>query len=456
MKKATIPLILFLIIFPIVSAQIEIEKEPVVDVVVSELKNPAIFNLEITNLGESDIFNIYSLVGVDILPNESFSINSGETKKIQIKVIPQEPIFRYYGSFNFVYKIKGEKTGITEDVMTIKIMKLEDVLDINSYNINLKDDKAVVYVKNKIALPFNISAKFSSAFFEFSKNFSLNPYGKKEFEVSLDKEKIKKLVAGSYILTSELLISGVKEKIENSFKFSEKENIETKETKEGIIISKLIVEKINNGNLPIVARIEIKKDIISRLFTTFNVEPVKIEREGFAVIYYFEKELDPSESFTIKATTNWTLPFIILIFIFAIIFLFQKYTSTDVILKKKATYVKTKGGEFALKISLIVRAKRFVEKINVVDKIPSLVKVHERFGSFEPDKIDEKNRRLEWNIDSLDKDEERIFSYVIYSKVAPVGKFEIPSATAVYEREGKIREAKSNKVFFITEQKKEE
>jgi len=456
MKKATIPLILFLIIFPIVSAQIEIEKEPVIDVVVSELKNPAIFNLEITNLGESDIFNIYSLVGVDILPNESFSINSGETKKIQIKVIPQEPIFRYYGSFNFVYKIKGEKTGITEDVMTIKIMKLEDVLDINSYNINLKDDKAVVYVKNKIALPFNISAKFSSAFFEFSKNFSLNPYGKKEFEVSLDKEKIKKLVAGSYILTSELLISGVKEKIENSFKFSEKENIETKETKEGIIISKLIVEKINNGNLPIVARIEIKKDIISRLFTTFNVEPVKIERERFAVIYYFEKELDPSESFTIKATTNWTLPFIILIFIFAIIFLFQKYTSTDVILKKKATYVKTKGGEFALKISLIVRAKRFVEKINVVDKIPSLVKVHERFGSFEPDKIDEKNRRLEWNIDSLDKEEERIFSYVIYSKVAPVGKFEIPSATAVYEREGKIREAKSNKVFFITEQKKEE
>jgi len=34
-----------------------------------------------------------------------------------------------------------------------------------------------------------------------------------------------------------------------------------------------------------------------------------------------------------------------------------------------------------------------------------------------------------------------------------VGKFAIPQATAVYEKEGKIREAMSNKVFFISERR---
>jgi hypothetical protein len=58
---------------------------------------------------------------------------------------------------------------------------------------------------------------------------------------------------------------------------------------------------------------------------------------------------------------------------------------------------------------------------------------------------------LEWDIDSLQPEEERIFSYIIYSKVAPIGKFELPTATAIFEKDGKIHEAESNRVFFLTE-----
>jgi hypothetical protein len=134
--------------------------------------------------------------------------------------------------------------------------------------------------------------------------------------------------------------------------------------------------------------------------------------------------------------------------------LIHTLTSTSVTLRKRATYVRTKGGEFALKITLIARAVKFVEKIKVVDKIPNLVKVHERFGAVEPDEIDERNRRLCWNIDALQAGEERVFSYVTYSKVAPVGRFELPTATAIYEQEGKVHEVTSNRVFFLTEPKK--
>ena len=116
--------------------------------------------------------------------------------------------------------------------------------------------------------------------------------------------------------------------------------------------------------------------------------------------------------------------------------------------------MRTKGGEFALKVTLIAKAKKFVEKIKVVDKIPSLVKVHERFGIHTPDKIDEQNRRLEWNVDSLQEGEERIFSYIVYSKISPMGRFELPTATAVYEKDGEIHEASSNRVFFLSELRK--
>jgi hypothetical protein len=131
----------------------------------------------------------------------------------------------------------------------------------------------------------------------------------------------------------------------------------------------------------------------------------------------------------------------------------KKSVSTDLILRKKVTFVKTKGGQFALKVTLKLKSKRFLERINLIDKLPPLVKLYERFGAIEPDKIDTENKRLEYNITSLNKDEERIFSYIIYSKIGIVGRFELPSARAVYEKEGKIKRTESNRSFFINEPK---
>ena len=436
----------------LVYGKLEIKKTPIIDTVVPETKKPAVYELELTNLGEEDTFQIYSLVGIDFYPSEKITLKKGETKKINVNLYPEEAVLENPGIFNFVYKIKGEKSGIQEDVMLIKIVNLKNALEINSYNIGLEDDKAKIYVRNLVSLPFpEIYASFHSAFFDFSKNFSLQPYEKKEFEVTLNKKKIKGLHAGSYLITADIKTYNTTERIENTFRYSEKEFIKTETTKKWLLIyNKMNIKKTNEGNLPNVVQIEINKDIFSRLFTTFNMEPTKIERKGLLVNYLFQKEIKPGESYTVKVTTNFIYPLIILIAIIAIILLIRRYTKTFLILNKKAIFVKTKGGEFALKISINVKARAFVEKICVTDKIPSLMKLHQRFGVIQPDKIDEKNKRLEWNIDSLQPDEERVFSYIIYSKIAPIGKFELPQATAIFEKDGKIHEAISNKVYFLT------
>ena len=139
-----------------------------------------------------------------------------------------------------------------------------------------------------------------------------------------------------------------------------------------------------------------------------------------------------------------------------IVVLTKKYSETTLVLKKKVSFVKAKGGEFALKVSILVNAKKYVERVNVLEKIPPLVELYERFGGDQPSRIDKKNRRLEWNFEKLEAGEMRILSYIIYSKVGVLGKFALPTATAIYEKEGEIHESESNRAFFVAEQRKKD
>lgn len=446
-----------------VLGSIEIEKEPVVDVIIPEIGEKAVYELKITNLGQEDSFSIYSSVGeeiwpnvvkVDIWPNETFTIGSGESKEIKVEIMPEKAILQNPGIFNLFYKIESSTGRVREDVMLVKIVNLKDVIEINSYNINLESEKAVVFARNKGSLPFpKIKAHFYSVFFDFEEEFSLGAYEKREFGVNLNKEDTRKLAAGPYIITTDIETYNATEKIEDTFRFTEKENVRTEEDKSGILIFKTEIKKINEGNLPVLVQVKINKNIISRLFTNFNIEPSAVTRKGLVVTYIFQDELEPAETYAVRATTSWLYPLLLIGAVILIFYLARAYVSTFLLVKKRATFVRTKGGEFALKVTLIAKAKKFVEKVKIIDKVPLLVKVHERFGVIEPDKVDIKNRRLEWNVESLQPGEERIFSYIIYSKVAPIGKFEIPQATAVYERDGKIHETNSNKVFFLTEQR---
>ena len=154
--------------------------------------------------------------------------------------------------------------------------------------------------------------------------------------------------------------------------------------------------------------------------------------------------------------TNWLFPFILLLLVVAIVVLVKKYTGTSVILRKRVSFVRAKGGEFALKVSIATQARKHVERVNLIDRLPPLVKLHEKFLGEQPTRTDEKNRRLEWNFDSMQPGEIRIVSYIIYSKVGVFGKFELPISTAIFEREGEIHEVESNKAFFVSEQRKVE
>ncbi|MBA7643951.1 hypothetical protein ES703_51685 [subsurface metagenome] len=261
-------------------------------------------------------------------------------------------------------------------------------------------------------------------------------------------------MAGFYTLNAKISVENEEANVEGIIKFVEKNLVTATKKDYGFIINTKITEKTNEGNVLVKSETVLKKNIISRLFTSFSPQPDIIERQGLTVYYTWEREIKPGETLKIIVKTNWLFPLLVILFIVAIVILAKQYAKTNLVLKKRVSFVRAKGGEFALKVSIFIYAKKYVERVSVIDRLPPLVKIHERFGGEKPLRINEKNKRIEWEFEKLETGETRILSYIIYSKIGVLGKFALPATTAVYEREGEVHESTSNRAFFIAEQRK--
>ena len=416
--------------------------------------SPTIIDLEITNYDVKDTFMIYNLLGFIMTPEE-IVIGTGETKNVQLRIYPREDLeTRGYYSFN--YFIRATDDSESTEKITFKIIDLKDAFEMGTDEINLDSNQLYIYIHNKENYNFNnIKAKFSSAFFDFEKEFSLEPNQRKDFIVELNQEDFNKLTAGYYTITSVLDTDEGKTTIETTTKFAEKDLLTTTIKDSGFIINTKIIEKINRGNVIAESQEVIKKNVVSRLFTSFSPEPDIIERDGLIVSYTWDKEIKPGETLQLIVKTNWLFPILVIFFIVSIVILVKQYTKTNLVLKKRVSFVRAKGQEFALKISILVHAKKYLERVNIVDRLPGLVKLYEKFGIEKPTRINLENKKLEWQFQKLEQGETRMLSYIIYSKVGILGKFALPKATAVYEKAGKILESISNKTFFIAEQRKD-
>ena len=452
MKKIFI-LILIGLMLPAISAiNLDIQKTSENEIMILDINTPVTFDLTIKNNGTSDEFEFYTFFALLEEPKELISINNRETKHIKVKILPTYSLRTGFSTFDLF--IRGiDKTEIKKQ-LTVRIINLEDAFEIGSGEIDPNTKELEVYIHNKVNFDFDfITAKFSSPFFEFEENLSLGPNQRQNFYVDLNQEDYKKIIAGFYTLKAELTTKNKTSKVEGVIKFVEKDIVTTIRKESGFIISKKIIEKINEGNIIASSETVIKKNVVSRLFTSFSPEPDIVEREGLKIYYSWVREIKPGESLKISVRTNWFIPFLIIFLIVAIVVFAKKFSKRNMNLRKKVTFVKAKGGEFALKVSLFVHAKKYIEKVQIIDRLPSLVKIYEKFGGETPTKVDEANKRIEWNFEKLETGEIRVISYIIYSKVGILGKFALPSAIAIFQREGEIKEEQSNRAFFMAEQR---
>jgi len=453
MKKISILLLMILVVPSVMAVNLNVQKLNADEVLIVDLNQSINFYLRVTNFGEDDSFEFYNLLGFLMYPSETVPIAQGETKDVSVSIFPIGE-FNQRGSYTFTYYIQGRDKSQAQKEITFRVIDLKDAFEIGAGKIDPESNSITVYVHNKVNYNFeNINAKLSSSFFNIDESFSLGPNQRKEFTINLNKEEFKELMAGFYTLDTEIEVEGKKTNIESTIQFLEKDVIKTEEEDYGFVVSTKLIKKTNEGNVIAESETNIQKNIISRLFTDFNPEPDVVERKGYVVDYTWNREIKPGETLEIKVKTNWFIPFLVIAFVLVIVIFAKRYSMTNLVLKKKVTFVRAKGGEFALKVSVFVTARKYVEKISVIDRLPPLVKIHERFGGEQPKRVNEKNKTIEWGFEKLEAGETRLLSYIIYSKVGVVGKFALPQAKAIYEREGDIHESKSNRAFFLAEQK---
>ena len=450
MKNLSILLVAILILTSVSALEINPEYES--NIIVKDFQNSIQLDLEITN-ATPGTYNLYTLADITIKPSETFQITENTTQK-QFTITPTENL-DIEGNYAFTYVLNHRGVEKIEQKMLLNIVNLEDIIEISSESIQPDSQNVSFYIQNKEAVHIkNITAKFSSIIFETDDiTFDLKPNEKLEIAVDVDETKLKKTKAGVYIIKSIFQTKNGEKEIEGNLYLGEKKGILSTQDKAGILIQSETLTKVNTGN--VIESIEIKthRNIFSRLFTSFNIEPTITERNGLIIEYIWLKErLNPAEAYIVKAETNYILPSIIIILAALALLGFKRFSETKLEIKKSVNPVKTKNGEFALKVQLELKAKKDIENVTLIDKIPAMVKIYRKYGNIKPDKIDAESRRVHWHIGDLNAGEERIFTYMVYSKVGIVGKFSLPRALAVFEKDDNIHEIDSNNVFFMNEQ----
>jgi len=421
------------------------------DILVKDIDNSITLTLSITN-ASAGLYNIYTLAELLIKPSAMFSIPQGSIEKNF--TISETENLDVEGHYTFTYILNHRGVEKINNKFTIQILKLKDILEIGSDSINPESDEVTFYIKNKKNVRLkNLSAQFSSVLFDIEKTFDIGPYEKVEIPIEIDTEKIKKTKAGVYIIEANFQTDKGTEKIKGNLYLGEKKGITSTEDNSGLFIRTQTITKINVGNIIESIEIKLKRNIFSRLFTSFNIEPMTTKRKGLTIEYIWIKErLNPTEIYIIKAKTNYILPFFTILFTVLVLLGLKRFTETKLEIKKSVCHIKTKNREFALKITLILKAKKNIENATLIDKVPAIVKIYKKFGLIKPDKINATSRRIYWNIGDLEAGEERVFNYIVYSKVGIVGKFLLPEALAIFEKNDKIYEVESNKVFFMSDQ----
>jgi len=448
--------ILLLTVPSILAINIDIAKQSYNEVYVPGINQPAVFDLKITNNGESDSFEFYNLVGFEMSPVGEVNIKEDETRDVRLEISPIGEI-KERGGYSFTYYIKGKDSSEVKETLILRIIDFEDLFELGSGEVDPTSNTVKIYVYNRESFNLKeVNAKFNSPFFKLEETFPLGPNKQKEFTIQLNKEDFKELTAGFYTLNAEITAEEKTANVEAVINFLQKDLLVTTKTNEGIIINTEIIKKKNDGNTVIDSETIIKKNIISRIFTSFNLEPTSVERTGSTVYYFWKNSVQPGETLVIESKTNWTWPLLCIIFVLIIVIVAKRYSESDLVISKRISFVKAKGGEFALKVSVILKARRTVLNISLIDRLPHLVKLYEHFGKEAPSRVDEANRRLEWNFDRLEEGEIRIINYIIYSKIGVLGKFALPQSTAIYERDGKIKETISNKAFYMSGQRQRE
>lgn len=211
----------------------------------------------------------------------------------------------------------------------------------------------------------------------------------------------------------------------------------------------------NDGNIEKTDIIKIKTNWFAKMFTKTSPE-IKTAKDETGTYWTYSITLKPDETTSTTITTSYRWPVAGIIIIILIILGYFVFRSPILIYKEVKSVHKRSDGTSEAKIQLHIknRSAMTLEDVRIMDKVPPLAGLEKVFhiGTLEPSKITEKEKGgtlMKWDIDEIERFEERLIVYKIKTKFAVLGGFNLPSAMVRFKTpRGDIRR-KGSKIIEV-------
>ncbi len=200
---------------------------------------------------------------------------------------------------------------------------------------------------------------------------------------------------------------------------------------------------VNDGNVKSTTVIESRSGFFKSLFTKSTPKSYSISRGGDSYEAW-ELSLGPQEKITLTSVESYRS--ILYLLVIALVFLgLYRFFQSPVRLIKEANAISYKEGGIS-ELKVILRIKNSSSdpyvKLTVMDRVPMIAEVeHDSMGTLKPATIfnDGKGSVVKWELESIDKNEERILAYKIRSRLSILGTFVLPKGSLRFYTEKNVK-----------------
>ncbi len=395
--------------------------------------------------------------GVDIKPKSSETVNLLINP---IKYIPS-------GQYKIEVDISSMTTGVTQKEFLIIEIKPSSQAQKKEYLASIEktiEMPSKIDPRNKLPVKIKLSNRNPKNITELTITAqgntvserivtNLNPLEQKTIEINASLNPIavpqKDLITFTFSSENKQLEPEIKQNVE-ILPYSDIQTEKT-ETKKEFLKTNFLATYINKGNSIGQKTVEQKTNIFGRLF--LETEPkADLTSKADGEYLLWELAIEPQSQKTISITRSYRLPFALFVLAIAGVIAYYIFRSPVKIRKEVAVIGFEEGGISDMKVILHVknRTGKNFDKVVVTDRVPTIAKLVKasEVGSLTPTKtIQTKDGLLiKWELEGLEKHEERVFSYTIKSKLSILGNMSLPHAGVRFFYQNKERKTKSNNV----------
>lgn len=310
--------------------------------------------------------------------------------------------------------------------------------------------KIVLNNQNVLDYP-NLTIKVESNLFKDELNVPLGPKEDKTIEIT------KRLESTTTPQEDRLIVAVFKEgrMIVNPIvkEFEVKEYIAQEElpTEQSFLkIRKGIKVTSNNPDYNGVVKIETTP--LKNLFLTTSPRADTAKADGKQYLVW-QVKLENNRTMTVYTIENYRPIVVIIALAIAAIALYFLFRSPIVVRKGVANIGMSEGGVSEAKVVVRIknRSQNQITNIEVLDNVPHIAHVEKEIsiGSMQPHAVLKHPKGglvIKWTIETLEPGDERVLSYRMKSRLAILGEFNLPAATARCKIGDKVIISNSNRV----------